>query len=163
MLPDRSLRTVVSCAPGLDRERVRGAFGDGAVISRDPLPTLLGEAHLAIVCSGTASLEAALAGVPHEIVYRTGALNYWIARRLVRTDRVGLSNLILGERLVREHIQDEAAPLPVATDLVRWVARPAERQEFYGGVRRLRAACGRPGVWERTARAVLDLVGGETA
>jgi lipid-A-disaccharide synthase len=163
MLPDRKLRTVVSCAPGLDGERMGRAFGDGAVVSRDDLPTLLRAAHLAIVCSGTASLEAALAGVPHEIVYRTGAFNYWIARRLVRTDRVGLSNLILGEHLVREHIQDEAAPLPVATDLVRWVARPAERQEFYGGVRRLRAACGQPGVWERTARAVLELAAGATA
>ncbi len=51
----------------------------------------------------------------------------------MRTDRIGLSNLILDEPLVREHIQQEAAPLPVAKGLVRWVARPAERREFYGG------------------------------
>ena len=163
MLPDRPLRTVVSCAPGLDRDRVARAFGEAAVVSRDPLPDLLRGAHLAIVCSGTASLEAALAGVPHEVVYRTGGFNYWIARRLVRTDRIGLSNLILAENLVREHIQEQASPLPVATDLVRWVARPAERQDFYGGVRRLRAACGRRGVWQRTARAVLELADREPA
>jgi len=162
MLPERRLETVVSCAPGLDAEHMAEGLDEDVTVSREPLPELLRGAHLAIVCSGTASLEAALAGVPHELVYRTGRFNYWLARRLVRTDRIGLSNLILGETLVREHIQDDAAPLPVATDLVRWVSRPAERRDFYAAVRRLRAACGRPGVWSRTARAVLDLAGRET-
>ncbi|MFN2371351.1 MAG: lipid-A-disaccharide synthase, partial [Candidatus Krumholzibacteriia bacterium] len=160
MLPGRRLQPVVSCAPGLDAERIAEVFAGGASVSRAPLPELLRRADLALVCSGTASLEAALAGVPHEIVYRTGRLNYWLARRLVHTGHIGLSNLILDESLVREHIQEQAAPLPVATGLVRWVARPSERKDFYGAARRLRAACGGPGVWTRTAAAVLDLAAG---
>lgn len=160
MLPGRRLQPVVSCAPGLDAESIGAVFGGAATVSRAPLPELLRRADLALVCSGTASLEAALAGVPHEIVYRTGRLNYWLARRLVRTGHIGLSNLILDEPVVREHIQEHAAPLPVAAGLVRWVSRPSERQDFYGAARRLRAACGRPGVWTRTADAVLDLAAG---
>lgn len=160
LLAGREIRTVVSCAPGVDEAWLAGLAGKNAEISSEPLPVLLRGVDLALVCSGTASLEAALAGVPHEIVYRTGALNYWLARRLVRTSHIGLSNLILGEDAVREHIQDDAAPLPVAAGLVRWVARPDERRAFYGAARRLRALCGRPGVWDRTARAVLALAGG---
>ena len=159
MLPERRITTVISCAPGLDADRVAAGFDGKATISRQPLPELLRQVDLALVCSGTASLEAALAGVPHEIVYRTGALNYLLARWLVRTERIGLSNLILDEDMVREHVQGDAAPLPVSNGLVRWVARPAERRDFYGAARRLRALCGRAGVWERTAAAVLDLAG----
>lgn len=159
MLPGRRISTVISCAPGLDPDQVSAGFDGKVTVSRQPLPDLLRQADLALVCSGTASLEAALAGVPHEIVYRTGRLNYLLARRLVRTERIGLSNLILDEDMVREHVQGDAAPLPVTNGLVRWVVRPAERADFYGAARRLRAACGRAGVWERTAQAVLDLAG----
>jgi lipid A disaccharide synthetase len=46
----------------------------------------------------------------------------------------------------------------MARSLLRWLARPAERQEFHANVRTLRQKCGRPGVWERTAQAVLDML-----
>jgi lipid-A-disaccharide synthase len=122
------------------------------------LPRLLAEADLALVCSGTASLEAALAGVPHELVYRTGAVNGFLGRRLVRTSHIGLSNIILGSQMVREHVQNQASPLPLARNLLRWLARSSEREEFYQNVRRLRKMCGRPGVWDRTAQAILDMM-----
>ncbi|MFO7652276.1 MAG: lipid-A-disaccharide synthase [Candidatus Krumholzibacteriia bacterium] len=152
----RSLRVVVSRAPGMDGALLRDAVGAGVDIRREPLPVLLKGADLALVCSGTASLEAALAGVPHDIVYRTGALDYALARRLVRVDRFGLANLILGEDLVPEHLQEEVAPVPLARSLQRWVHDAGERRRFYAGVRRLREACGPPGVWSRTAEALLD-------
>jgi len=157
---DRDVRFVVSVAPGIDPVAISSVFDSGVEISDRILPRLLSEADLAIVCSGTASLEAALAGVPHELVYRTGVLNGFLGRRLVRTSHIGLSNIILGTRMVREHLQENASPLPLARSLLRWVARPAERQEFYGHVRRVRHLCGQQGVWDRTAQAVLDMVSG---
>ena len=102
-------------------------------ITTEPLPRLLAEVDLALVCSGTASLEAALAGVPHELVYRTGAFNGSWGRRLVHTSHIGLSNIILEQTMVREHIQDQASPLPLARSLLRWLARPAERAGILRG------------------------------
>jgi lipid-A-disaccharide synthase len=157
-LPDRTIRFVVSLAPGLDPLAISSVFESGVQITDQSLPLLLAEADLALVCSGTASLEAALAGVPHELVYRTGTLNGWLGRRLVRTSHIGLSNIILGEQMVREHIQNQATPLPLARNLLRWLARPSEREDFYVNVRRLRHLCGQAGVWDRTARAVLDML-----
>ena len=156
-LPERVLKFIVSAAPGVDPVAVNRIFEGNFEVSRAPLPELLPELDLALVCSGTASLEAALAGVPHELVYRTGAFNAFVARRLVRTSHIGLSNLIMDERMVREHFQEQAAPLPLARSLLRWLARPAERQEFYADVRELRRLCGTSGVWERTAEGILDL------
>ncbi len=157
-LADRNVRFVVSVAPGIDPVAISSVFDSGVEISDLPLPSLLAETDLALVCSGTASLEAALAGVPHELVYRTGALNGFLGRKLVRTSHIGLSNIILGRQMVREHLQDQASPLPLARSLLRWLARPAERQEFYGDVRRVRQLCGQQGVWDRTARAILDMM-----
>jgi lipid-A-disaccharide synthase len=156
-MADRPVRFVVSVAPGIDPVTIGSIFESGVVITDKPLPDLLAEADLALVCSGTASLEAALAGVPHELVYRTGFLNGFIGRRLVRTSHIGLSNIILGKSMVREHVQGNASPLPLARSLLRWLARPAERQDFYGHVRRVRQLCGQQGVWDRTARAILDM------
>lgn len=158
-LPDREIRYTVSVAPGLDPILVSSVFDSGFQLSRKPLPELLAEADLAMVCSGTASLEAALAGVPHELVYRTGTINHFFGRRLVKTPHIGLSNLILGRQMVREHVQAAATPLPLSRSLLRWLSRPAERQEFYGHVRRLRQMCGSPGVWTRTAGALVQMMG----
>lgn len=155
-LGDREVRFVVSVAPGVDPLAISSVFDSGVVITDQPLPRLLTNADLALVCSGTASLEAALAGVPHELVYRTGLINGFLGRRLVRTPHIGLSNIILGQEMIREHVQGDAAPLPLAESLLRWLARPSERQEFYGHVRRIRQMCGQSGVWERTARALLE-------
>jgi lipid-A-disaccharide synthase len=157
-MEDRNVRFVVSLAPGVDPVVISSVFESGVEISDQRLPRLLADADLALVCSGTASLEAALAGVPHELVYRTGALNSFIGRRLVHTSHIGLSNIILGREMIREHLQDQASPLPLARNLLRWLARPAERQEFYGHVRRIRQMCGQQGVWNRTAGAILDLM-----
>jgi lipid-A-disaccharide synthase len=156
LLVDRETRFMVSAAPGVDPLELASAFSIPADIIQAPLHEVLPDVDLALVCSGTASLEAALAGVPHELVYKTGSFNHWVAKRLVRTGRIGLSNIILEEDLIREHLQDQAAPLPLASDLLRWISRPTERQQFYQSVNHLREMCGPPGVWGRTARELLD-------
>lgn len=157
-LGGRDVRFVVSVAPGVDPAWLQQRFLFGAEISDEPLPALLPRLDLALVCSGTASLEAALAGVPHEIVYRTGALTAFAARRLLKVRHIGLANLILDRRLVREHVQDEASPLPLARDLLTWLARPADRASFQEDVRLLRKACGAPGAWDRAALAAVGLM-----
>ncbi len=155
---NREVRFILSAAPGVDPLRLSEQFETGTEITQEPLSHLFPRCDLALVCSGTASLEAALAGVPHELVYRTGPLNSWIGKRLLRAPFVGLSNLILQRRMVREHLQEQVAPLPLARHLLRWVGRPSERQAFYADARRLRQLCGKPGVWERTARDILTFL-----
>ena len=59
----------------------------------------LGAAHAAVVASGTATVEAALAGVPTVIVYRVSPLTFAVARWLVRVPHVGMANLLAGERV----------------------------------------------------------------
>lgn len=159
LVAGRTLEFVVSAAPGVDPDELERFFGGQATVTTASLPELLPGLDLAVVCSGTASLETALAGVPHDIVYRAGTLNYWVGRRLVRTPRIGLANLVSGRDMVPERVQEQAAPVPVARGLQRWLNRAALRAAFYEDSRRLRTLCGRPGVWDRTADRALSLFG----
>lgn len=90
----------------------------------------------ALSASGTATLELALLGVPHVIVYRTSAVTYRIGKRLARISRIGLPNIVARETVVPELIQDEANPDAMARELEPLLADGEHRD---GIVRRLRS------------------------
>jgi lipid-A-disaccharide synthase len=67
-------------------------------------------AHAALVKSGTVTLELAVAGVPMVAAYRAGSAEVWIARNLIRVSSVILANLVVGENVVPEFIQQDCTP-----------------------------------------------------
>lgn len=74
---------------------------------KDELPRILRHASLAIACAGTVTLEVALAGVPQIIVYRLSPFTFWVARMVCRGSFIGLPNIVLGERICPELIQND--------------------------------------------------------
>jgi lipid-A-disaccharide synthase len=74
-------------------------------------------AHAALVKSGTATLELALAGVPMVAAYKAGAVEAWIIRRAIRSSSVILANLVIGENVVPEFIQQDCTPQKLASAL----------------------------------------------
>jgi len=74
-------------------------------------------AHAAFVKSGTATLELALAGVPMVAAYKAGAIEAWIIRRAIRSSSVILANLVIGENVVPEFIQQDCTPQKLAPAL----------------------------------------------
>jgi lipid-A-disaccharide synthase len=74
-------------------------------------------AQAAFVKSGTATLELALAGVPMVAAYKAGAVETWIARRVIRVSSVILANLVIGENVVPEFIQQDCTPARLAPAL----------------------------------------------
>ena len=90
-----------------------------------PLTLLFGHSHealaaadLALVASGTASLEAALFKTPMVIVYRQSMLSWALMRTMVTLPYVGMPNILAGEKLVPELLQDDANPAALAQALV---------------------------------------------
>jgi lipid-A-disaccharide synthase len=78
-------------------------------------------AHAAFVKSGTATLELALAGVPMVAAYRGGSVEAWVLRRAIRVSSVILANLVLGENVVPEFIQEDCTPeklVPALRDIL---------------------------------------------
>jgi lipid-A-disaccharide synthase len=78
-------------------------------------------AHAALAKSGTVTLELAVAGVPMVAAYRAGAVEAWIIRRAIRTSSVILANLVVGENVVPEFIQQDCTPenlVPALRDIL---------------------------------------------
>jgi lipid-A-disaccharide synthase len=67
-------------------------------------------AHAALAKSGTVTLELALAGVPMVTAYRTGAAEAFILRRAIKVNSVILANLVIGENVVPEFLQEDCTP-----------------------------------------------------
>jgi len=67
-------------------------------------------AHAALAKSGTVTLELALAGVPMVTAYRTGSVEAWILRRAIKVNSVILANLVIGENVVPEFLQEDCTP-----------------------------------------------------
>jgi lipid-A-disaccharide synthase len=85
-------------------------------------------ARAALACSGTVTLELAVAGVPQVVAYRTGWLEAQIARRLITAETAVLANLVLGETAVPEFLQEHATVEAVAAALVDVIGETAARR-----------------------------------
>jgi lipid-A-disaccharide synthase len=130
------IQPVIARSPDVDPAAYQGAAfpmtADG--------PALLAHAHAALVKSGTTTLETALAGVPMVIAYRTHPATFWLARRLVRVDHVGLVNLVAARRVVPELLQGQVTPEALATALLPIVDEGPARQAAVAGLDTVRAA-----------------------
>ena len=100
------LRVVVSAAPGIVLDPSRCPYP----VVRESSFTVWRAADAALSKSGTSTLEAAVAGCPLVVAYRTGAVSYAIARRVVTIPRIGLVNVVAGHSVAPELIQDAARP-----------------------------------------------------
>ena len=118
----------------------------------------LASADAAAVASGTATLEAALIGVPLVIVYKESPLNWHVLGRLINTEHFGLINLIAGERLVSELMQNDFTADRLANELI-WLLDREHNAELHSRIGVAVEKLGGPGASDRAAQAVLDAVG----
>ena len=109
-MPKKGLWTlnevVIAGAPGRTKEDYALGHEAGIDVRFGQTHDLLNRAQFAWVASGTATLESALLGTPHALVYRTSALTYFLAKQFVKVKFIGLPNLLLGREVVPELIQD---------------------------------------------------------
>ncbi len=124
---------------------------------------LLRHARAALLKSGTVTLEAALEGTPGVVAYRTGALTWAVASRLLRVEHVALPNLLLAERVYPELLQREATPERLAGALLPLVdLEDAVRGRQIAGLARVRERLGAPGVAARVADLAVGLLEGSS-
>jgi lipid-A-disaccharide synthase len=118
----------------------------------------LGAADLAIVSSGTATVEAALMNAPMIVIYRVAPLTAAIARLLVRTPYFAMVNLIAGKRVVPELVQQDLTPDSVAAEAIRLLDSPSARAEIQAGLAVVRERLGPEGAIERAADVLAGML-----
>jgi lipid-A-disaccharide synthase len=119
---------------------------------------VLAAADVAVVSSGTATVEAALIGAPMVVIYRVAPLTAWIARRLVRTPYFAMVNLIAGKRIVPELIQDNLTPERVAEEVERLLSSSDARDEMRRELAEVRERLGPPGAIDRAADIIATMI-----
>ena len=153
---------VVARAPHLDDDLFGAIRGDGEgvrfTLVEGDTDTVLASADVALTASGTATVQAALHDTPMVVVYRMARLSYQLARRVVRLDTIGMVNLIAGETIVPELVQEAFTPEAVAREAISMLTDRDRAARIRAGLATVRSRLGGPGASRRAAEAILRVV-----
>ena len=152
---------LVARAPRLDDrlfEPLRTRHVEPVAIVEGDTDAVLASADVALTASGTATVQAALHDTPMVIVYRLSPMTYRIGRRLVTLDTIGMVNLIAGEKIVPELVQDDFTPEAVAREAVAMLTDRDRAARVRTGLARVRQKLGGKGASRRAAEAILRVL-----
>jgi len=137
------------------------------ILSRHPLELLriknqsydvLAVAEFALVASGTATLETAISLKPFVIIYKTAASTYFLGRRLIRIPYIGLVNVLAGEKIVPEFIQQDATGGKIAGEVAHLLTDHEARSSMIQDLKKVRDSLGESGASKRAAEQIVDLL-----
>ncbi len=127
-------------------------------VVRDETHRLMAASYLALVASGTATLELGFFQVPMVVGYRLTWTSYWLARALVRIPMVALVNIVLGKRVVPELIQHQFTTSRLYEATRELLENPWRYRETKNALSRVREVLGLPGAAQRASLLIYDLL-----
>jgi len=159
-LDEPSAQFVLAAAPGLGAEHLLAALPPLSrfVLVQGQTSNALAAADVAILSSGTATVEAALLDVPMVVIYRLAPLSALLIKPFVRAPFFSMVNILAGRRVVSELIQRDFTPARVAEETLRLLHSPDAVQVMRSGLAEVRLRLGTPGAVERAADAIAALL-----
>lgn len=156
-------RFVIPRAPAIPKEALQRAIGGtksppNALLMDSSAASVLAAADLAVACSGTVTLEAAIAGVPTVVVYDgppVMRLEWRLRRRWLNIENIALPNVIAGKRVMPELLAEESSVENVSRELMRLASDDDRRAVMRRAMDAVREHLGPPGGLEAAARHVL--------
>lgn len=152
---------VFALAPGLTQAQLKthmGRLTSAIPIVENATYELLGAADVAIVSSGTATIEAALIGVPMVVIYRVAPFTAWVVRRLAHTQVFAMVNVLAGREIVPELIQDAFTPERLVQETERLLDSAEARENMKRELAKVRQKLGPPGAIERAAEIIAKMI-----
>lgn len=156
------IRFEVAAATPAHAEMLRTMTADSKVpitISVGNSRDLMRRAAAGLVCSGTATLEAACLGLPYALVYRVAWLTYEVGIRVIRVPYLGIVNILAERPVIREFIQDNATPAALADEALRLLNSTDAREHLATDLAEVVATLGsreEASASQRAAQAVLE-------
>lgn len=158
---------LIPVAPGIPEALILGMIKDcGGTAPTHLVPQALpalANSRAGIIASGTATVEAAMMGLPFVMVYRVTGLTYLLGRWTVKVPHFAMVNLIAGQEIVPELVQGDFTPENVTAELKKLIGDDPQRDEMLKGLRKVRMRLRgennsnlRPA--ERAAEAILQIV-----
>ena len=118
----------------------------------------LSVSDLALVASGTATLEAAIIFTPMLIVYKVSFLTWLLLKSLIKIPYIGLVNIVAGEKIVPEFLQYNTRPKDIARDAIDLLDSKERQEEIRASLRKVKNSLGGPGASERAAEIILGYI-----
>jgi len=127
------------------------------VVLESATDDVLANADVALVASGTVTVQAALHTCPMVVVYKLAAMTYRLGKPLIQVDTYAMANLVAGRRVVPELIQDDFTPEATARHALQVLTDPAFAARVRADLAGVRASLGTGGASRRAAEAILDV------
>ena len=135
-----------------------GPRHDGLEIVRENDYAKRSEMDFVITCSGTATLENALLGLPMLVVYKTGWITYQVAKMIIQVPYISLVNILSRKGVVKEFIQKDANAKAIAQETCRIIGSESNYNDMRAQLLKLRSELGEPGVAKRAAEILIGEV-----
>ncbi len=155
------IQVAISKHPDLDAELYRKAIEGrdiGAKLVEGGTYDLVGSSDLALVASGTATLETAIIGTPLVITYKVSLGTYIAYKIVARTRFLGIVNIIAGKEIAPEFLQYEATPENIAAKLSELIRDKSKLSAMRAELAKVKSSLGSPGASMRAARSTLELL-----
>lgn len=146
---------VIAGAPSLSIEYYRIFVKNDVVVLFDRTYDLLKISDLALVTSGTATLETGLFGVPQVVCYKGDEISYRIARSLIKVNYISLVNLVLDKEVVKELIQHDLTVDNLRKEIDELLYNETKKQQLQQDYAQLRESLGKGGASKKVASSML--------
>ena len=158
------LKFVVSVAHTVARDSVRAILepynqNDMFELTAEKVARIFDRVKLVLATSGTVTLEAALHGVPQVIIYKVSPVSFLLGRALVQVSHIGLVNLVAGQELVPELVQNDASADNIALAVENMLADRHHLNQLKQQLFDLRDVLGGGGASEKVAELALEMLG----
>ena len=152
---------IIAKSPNLNTQLYldeRENFALDLKIVNDRTYDCLNIAQASLVCSGTATLEAAIIQKPFVIVYKTNLFNYLLYRPQIKIPYIGMVNIVAGKKIVPEFIQFGARPKMIAKSIIELLQNPLSANRMSQELKTVKNTLGEPGAAGRAAKRILDFL-----
>lgn len=156
-----SCQFLLPVADSIDPDIIRQRLGTnplGIQLIEGESYDVMNSCDMLIIASGSATLEAGILGCPMVIIYKLNPLTHLLARWLVKIPLVGLVNIVAGEEVVPELIQDKVTAENISTQVLAVLQTPEKEQAIRERLLEIRKTLGEPGVMKVVAKRIADFM-----
>jgi lipid-A-disaccharide synthase len=161
--PKEDYQFCVPLAPNTDQRKyhthLEALRCEGVVMKEGESIRVLSASDMAVVASGTATLQSAFLEVPMVVIYKLSALSYQLGRRILDVKYISLVNILSGEEVVKELIQDMANPRDVVRELKNIMSDTVHRETMLRHYKKLKEPFMDRTASRRVADIVMELAG----
>ena len=159
---DAPLQFCLAVAPDRDPQEFDLASASGITLVQNRTYEVMQNCDIAVVSSGSATLELAYFGTPMVIIYRTSTLTWWLGNLLVDMPYIGLANIVAEKKVLPELLQNEASSTNIAVEVLKYLRDDSYRENVKSELQEVREKLGEPGAGHRVASSICKQLYGKS-